>query len=65
MSPFIGKLLSSTLLRSCLVFNFSQFVILENLSIFGLGTVKSKKVNLNRKFKDEFSGCVIKLFWFG
>ena len=33
MRPFIGKLLSSTVLLCCLFFSFIQFVILENLSI--------------------------------
>ena len=32
----IGKLLSSTLLWCCLFFNFTQFVVLENLLVFDL-----------------------------
>ena len=36
MVPFIAKLLSSTLLWCCLLINFTQFVILENLSILVL-----------------------------
>ena len=33
---FVGKLLSSTVLWCCLFFNFTQFVILENLSVLDL-----------------------------
>ena len=42
MWPSIGKLLGSTLLWCCLLFNFTQFIILENLSIlnFALSRVK-------------------------
>ena len=39
MEPFIGKLLSSTLLWCCLFFNFTQFVVLENLSILDLAFI--------------------------
>ena len=45
LQPFIGKLLSSTLLWCCLYFDFTQFVILENLSVYGLGNVRSESVN--------------------
>ena len=41
--PFIGKLLSSTLLWCCLFFNFTLLVILENFINFGLGTVTSER----------------------
>ena len=34
--PFSGKLLSSTLLWCCLLFNFTQFVILEIFSVLDL-----------------------------
>ena len=37
--PFIGKLLSSTLLWSCLFFNFTWFAILENSAILDLTLV--------------------------
>ena len=40
MISFIGKLLSSTLLWCCLFFNFTQFLILEKLSILNLAEVK-------------------------
>ena len=42
MSPFDGKLLSSTLLWCYLVFNFTQFVILESLSVLDLALSEVK-----------------------
>ena len=45
MRSFIGKLLSSTLLWSCLIFNFMQFVILENLLILDLAPLGVKEIN--------------------
>ena len=42
MRTFIGKLLSSTLLWCCWSFNFTQFVILKNLSILDLALSRVK-----------------------
>ena len=44
MCPFSGKLLSSTLLWRCFVFNFPQFVVLENLSILDLAMSGAKGI---------------------
>ena len=46
MGPVIGKLLRSTLLWCCLLSNFPQFVILENLSILGLALSEAKGITL-------------------
>ena len=40
--PFVGKLLSSTLLWCFNFFNFTQFVILENLSVLDLALSEVK-----------------------
>ena len=48
MLPFIGRLLSSTLLWCCLLFSFTQFVIFENLSIFDLALSGVKGFNFAR-----------------
>ena len=45
MLPFVGKLLSSTLPWSCLFFNFTKFVIIENLSILDLALSGVKELN--------------------
>ena len=43
---FVGKLLSSTLLWCCLLFNFTQFVILEHLSVLDLALLGVKGFDL-------------------
>ena len=45
MWAFIGKLLGSTLLWCCSCFNFTQFVILENLSSLDLALSGVKGLN--------------------
>ena len=47
MWPFIGKLLSSILLWCCLFVNFTQFVILVNLSILDLALSGMKGLTLS------------------
>ena len=61
---FIGKLLSSTLLWGSLFFDFSQFVILESLSVFDLALsgVKGLKHPLNRCFSQEKLTLLLGLF---
>ena len=52
MSSFIGKLLSSTLLWFCLVFNFTQFINVQNLSILKLalsGVKELSDLSIERK----------------
>ena len=44
----LGKAVSSTLLWSCLFFNFTQFKILENLSFLNLA-LTSESVNFENK----------------
>ena len=46
VSPFIGKRLNSTLLLCCLFFDFPQFEIVENLSVFCLGADRSERGKL-------------------
>ena len=45
MLPFVGKLSKSTSLWCCVLFNFTQVVILENLSILDLTLSGVKKFN--------------------
>ena len=48
MWPFIAMLLSSTLLWRCLFFNFTQFVILKDLSILDLPQSGVKRLRLGK-----------------
>ena len=59
---FIGKLLSSTLLTyllwCCLTFDFTQFVILENLSILDLA-LSGVKGLIHQKTESKLVACIV------
>ena len=66
--PFTGKLLSRDLLWCCLVFNFTQFVILENLSVLDLALSGMKELKgIHSKYvekikNNKFPLCCSKTF---
>ena len=57
MLPFIGKLLTSTLLRCCWFFNFAQFLILEDLLILDLA-LSGVKGLIEVSYKNQSSSLV-------